>query len=107
MKTARSSAFRRWLLAFSRPRPFVRIGAVVLVALLVFAGVALANGVYEVPWFAVDGGGGESAGGEFILGGTIGQPDAGILSGGTYTMAGGFWPGVGANYLRFLPIVMK
>jgi hypothetical protein len=94
-------------LALSRRRPAVRIFVIVSVALLLLASVALANGGYEIPWFTVDGGGGESTGGGLMLAGTVGQMDAGVLSGGTYTLAGGFWPGAGANFLRFLPIVMK
>jgi len=46
---------------------------------------------YSVDWFTVDGGGGTSSGGVYSLSGTIGQPDAGKLSGGTYTLDGGFW----------------
>jgi hypothetical protein len=49
-----------------------------------------------IPRFTVDGGGGGSAGGSFALGGTAGQPDAGRMSGGTFTLAGGFWAGGGA-----------
>lgn len=106
-------AFGRWLGAASRQQPAVRFRAgaaaalMVAAVVLVAAGVALANAGYEVAWFTVDGGGGQSAGGSFTLAGTAGQPDAGILSGGAYTLAGGFWPGAGANFLRFLPIVMK
>jgi hypothetical protein len=32
-----------------------------------------------------------SSGGDYELSGTIGQPDAGILSGGEFTLTGGFW----------------
>lgn len=32
-----------------------------------------------------------STGGEFELSGTIGQPDAGKMSGGDFTLTGGFW----------------
>lgn len=38
-----------------------------------------------------DRGGGTSSGGAFALSGTIGQPDAGAMSGGNYLLAGGFW----------------
>jgi hypothetical protein len=31
----------------------------------------------------------------------------GALSGGGYTLVGGFWPGAGPNFLRFLPVGMK
>mgnify|MGYP002783739173 FL=1 len=49
---------------------------------------------FEIPWYTIDGGGGTSAGGTFSVSGTIGQPDAGTaLSGGTFTITGGFWVG--------------
>src|SRR5258705_4746069 len=54
----------------------------------------LANAQYAVDWFTLDGGGGTSSGGSFTLTGTIGQPDAGTLSGGNYELQGGFWPGI-------------
>jgi len=85
----------------------VRTWALLAVLLLLLAGMASASAGYELPWFTVDGGGGESAGGGFTLAGMAGQPDAGTLSGGGYTLVGGFWPGAGANFLRFLPVMMK
>ncbi|NNE42856.1 MAG: T9SS type A sorting domain-containing protein [Gemmatimonadetes bacterium] len=39
----------------------------------------------------MDGGGGTSTAGTLALTGTIGQADAGPLSGGSYTLNGGFW----------------
>jgi hypothetical protein len=39
----------------------------------------------------VDGGGGTSTGGVYSISGTIGQPDAATMSGGSYALAGGFW----------------
>jgi len=45
-----------------------------------------------VPWSKIAGGGGlQSTGGVYAVSGTIGQPDAGKLSGGHYTLDGGFW----------------
>jgi hypothetical protein len=53
-------------------------------------------GSYDLTWYTVDGGGGTfSQGGNFSLGGTIGQYDAGSMSGGDFVINGGFWPGVG------------
>ena len=49
---------------------------------------------YSIDWYTIDGGGGTSSGGPYILSGTIGQPDAGRLSGGSFTIDGGFWGGV-------------
>ena len=46
---------------------------------------------YEIPWSTIDGGGGVSSGGQFIIRGTIGQADAGVMSGGDYELVGGFW----------------
>src|SRR5262245_49141245 len=47
---------------------------------------------YSIDWFTVDGGGGISAGGGYSLDGSTGQPDAGVtLSGGLFSLTGGFW----------------
>jgi hypothetical protein len=55
---------------------------------------ASAQGSYDLSWYTVDGGGATfSAGGGYELGATIGQPDAGSHSGGTFDLAGGFWNG--------------
>ncbi len=52
---------------------------------------AATSGGFNLTWFTVDGGGGTSSGGDFVLSGTIGQPDAGTLSGGGFVLRGGFW----------------
>ena len=50
---------------------------------------------WDDSWFTVDGGGQTfSTGGSYSLGGTIGQPDAtaaSALTGGSFTLTGGFW----------------
>jgi hypothetical protein len=47
---------------------------------------------YSIDWYKIAGGGGTSAGGTFLVSGTIGQPDAGgVSSGGQYSVVGGFW----------------
>ena len=47
---------------------------------------------YSIDWFKVAGGGGTSTGGVFTASGTIGQHDAGgPMTGGTYSLVGGFW----------------
>ena len=48
---------------------------------------------YEISWGTIDAGGGRSAGGGFVLVGTIGQPDTGQSSGGDFVLSSGFWPG--------------
>jgi hypothetical protein len=46
-----------------------------------------------IDWYTIDGGGGTSSGGVFVVMGTVGQPDAGTMSGGAFTLNGGFWVG--------------
>ncbi|MBX3397018.1 MAG: hypothetical protein KF841_16810 [Phycisphaerae bacterium] len=58
-----------------------------------------ADAQYEIRWSTVDGGGAMySVNNQFALGGTIGQPDGGPTSalggkmtGGQFTLVGGFW----------------
>src|SRR6185503_17960873 len=46
---------------------------------------------YSIDWFTIDGGGGTSTGGVYSVSGTIGQPDTGSMSGGNFSLDGGFW----------------
>jgi hypothetical protein len=46
---------------------------------------------YSIPWFTVDGGGGTATNAAYSLTGTLGQPDAGFMSGGGFTLVSGFW----------------
>jgi hypothetical protein len=48
---------------------------------------------YQITWSTIDGGGGRSSSGQYVLTGTIGQPDAANTAGGNYELLGGFWPG--------------
>lgn len=86
--------------------------AILLAVALLLAGVAVAHaqtgGPYDLTWSTVDGGGATfSTGGSYTLGGTVGQPDAGVLAGGDYTLSGGFWlGGVGEiRYRIYLPVI--
>ena len=64
-------------------------------AWLVFAGTRVAAQSYSLGWYTIDGGGGVSSGGSYTLNGTVGQTDGGAaLSGGNYSLQGGFWPGI-------------
>ena len=56
---------------------------------------------FAIDWFTIDGGGGTSSGGLYVVSGTIGQPDSAwpvdqngfavLATGGNYTLVGGFW----------------
>ena len=73
---------------FKMPKPHFAIS--ILLLALTAATVHAEN--YSLDWFTIDGGGGTSTGGVYSVSGTIGQPDAGpTMSGGNYTIDGGFW----------------
>jgi hypothetical protein len=66
---------------------------------------ALAQG-YSIDWFTIDGGGGTSTGGVYQVSGTIGQPNAGpTMSGGNYSVGGGFWSIIAAVQTPGAPLL--
>ena len=80
------------------------------IALLLAVSMALAWSGFDVSWWTVDGGGGAASGGSYTLTGAIGQPDAGTLAGGDYTLGGGFWGGgvaAAIEYKVYLPVVLR
>ena len=47
---------------------------------------------YSIDWYKIAGGGGTSTGATYQVSGTVGQPDAGgAMTGGNYSLTGGFW----------------
>jgi hypothetical protein len=65
---------------------------------------------YDLSWWTVDGGGIWSTGSGYQLGGTVGQPDAGLMAGASYTLGGGFWRGgetAVAPHKLYLPLVLR
>jgi hypothetical protein len=47
---------------------------------------------YQIDWYKISGGGGTSTAGVYAVIGTIGQHDAGgAMTGGQYSVTGGFW----------------
>ncbi len=65
---------------------------------------------YSINWYKVAGGGGTSSGGTYQISGTIGQHDAGgPMTGGNYSLIGGFWaqisviqtPGAPTLYIKY------
>jgi hypothetical protein len=77
-------------------------------ALLPSTALGTGSASYDLTWSTVDGGGTTfSTGGSYTLGGTAGQPDAGQLAGGSYTLAGGFWGGAALSHRLYLPLAMR
>jgi len=60
-------------------------------AAIIFLAISSRAQNFSIDWHTIDGGGGTSTGGVYSVSGTIGQPDAGAMSGGSYSLAGGFW----------------
>lgn len=81
------------------------VSAALLCALLVTALRAEppSGGDYVINSSTIDNGGGVSAGGDFVLSGTIGQPEANVQAsnGSSYQLTGGFWANV-ATILSYL-----
>lgn len=76
-----------------RSRAFPRL-PLALCAILLGCSAVDAAAQFGVSRFTIDGGGGtRSTGGVFAVAGTIGQPDAGQLSGAGFSLLGGFWSG--------------
>jgi hypothetical protein len=69
------------------------IGLLAGCLLMIASASVQAAGPYEITWSTIDGGGGRSSGGSYVLTGTIGQADAAYSAGGRYELLGGFWPG--------------
>ncbi|MEI6077892.1 MAG: hypothetical protein WCS94_20090 [Verrucomicrobiota bacterium] len=59
---------------------------------------------YSIDWHKIAGGGGTSTGGVYSISGTIGQHDASTpLTGGPYSLTGGFWAIISAVQTPGLP----
>ncbi len=62
---------------------------------------------YALTWSTI-GGGGTLTGGSYAVVGTIGQPEAiAALSGGSYSLSGGYWSAVQSWLNFFLPLIKK
>lgn len=83
----------------------------ILALLLIMATTAFASsgGDYEISFYTIDGGGATSSGGVYEVTGTIGQHDASeeAISGGDYSLFGGFWSGGFLDYFNFIPLILK
>ena len=79
----------------------------ILLLVIVFVAVApvsvlsMSGGDYEISWSTIDGGGGTSSGGQYLVRGTIGQHDAAYSQGQQYELLGGFWPGEPMCFINF------
>ena len=91
-----------------------RLRIILITTLLLLATLpvmAQSGGPYNLEWNTIDSGGGSlSTGGTYSVSGTAGQPDAGVMSGGAFTLPGGFWGGGAATITQmhlYLPAVLR
>ena len=100
MKTAKSNTEdgnqrTRSVLEWVSPLPLSKSLRAILTLIVLWSVSCLqASGQgYTIDWCTIDGGGGTSTGGVYVysVSGTIGQPDAGKMSGGGFSVDGGFW----------------
>ena len=89
-------------------------GITILLLLLLsgWSAAAQTTSDYAIDWWTTGGGGGTSAAEGYSLSGSIGQADAGEMSGGGYTVTGGFWGDVVEQaavqpYQSYLPMVKR
>jgi hypothetical protein len=70
--------------------------------------LAQSGGEYDLSWSTLDSGGGTSSNSEYSLTGVIGQPDAGVLAGGEYSLNGGFLINeVSPTHPVYLPLLLR
>ena len=89
-----------------------KLSALLVVALLLALAVTVvAQSGYSLTWWTVGGGAGRSAMGEYVMGGTIGQADAGsLMSGGEYALGRGFRAveaPPAADQALYLPMIIR
>ncbi|MEM7114594.1 MAG: hypothetical protein AAF614_19310 [Chloroflexota bacterium] len=73
-----------------KQKTFMMLLLLLLLAVTTLAGAQTGSG-FDLSWTSLDAGGGRSNGGNFALGGTIGQADAEVLAAGDFSLSGGFW----------------
>jgi hypothetical protein len=71
---------------------------ILLVSTVFLMSIFSSRAQYTIGWSTIDGGGGLTSGGAISLNGTVGQPDAGAMSGGNFALSGGFWYGGSGPY---------
>lgn len=86
---------------------WIALGALVA-SLLVFASVTRATpNAASLDWWVIGGGGGSNTSCDTFLGGTLGQWMTGSNTVADTQLCAGFWCGVEARYLIYLPLVLR
>jgi hypothetical protein len=81
--------------------------SLIVVALLLVAGTALAGGSGQyISKYVIGGGGGHSEAGRYVMDATVGQAVVGTFSHAPYELCAGFWCGMG-EYKVYLPVILR
>jgi hypothetical protein len=92
-------------------RKWALVALLLLLILVLFSVVLAQSGQFELPWHSINSGGGSSSGGKLALQAAVGQADSGSLSGGAFTVEGGFLVSPlspeSQQELVFLPLLRK
>lgn len=103
-------AYDRRVLRPSKPA-WILLGICGVLLVTASLAVAQSGDDYDLSWWTADSGGGTwSTGGGYTLGGTAGQPDAGLLAGGAFSLGGGFWRGgemSASAHEIYLPVMLR
>ena len=86
------------------------LGCLLLVAVPLAIAQSSDEPQFTLSWWTVDAGGDSSEEGGYVLAGTAGQPDAGLLEGGGFTLGGGFWRGGAVappDVYIYLPLILR
>jgi hypothetical protein len=84
---------------------FLLIAALLMVSI---SAVQANPEAYDLSWWKVAGGGGNSQGGSYLLQGTAGQTEAGTIIGGQYALVEGFWSVTQTTGIKiFLPCITR
>ena len=83
----------------------------VVVAMLVLTSAVLAQsgGTFNLTWNSINGGGGRVTSSSYTMEGSIGQPYAGTLTSGSYSLTAGFQTQteVATRHEVYLPAILK
>jgi hypothetical protein len=78
----------------------------IVLALVILSAAPVQAQIYAVDWWTTAWGGEILSGGGYTLSGTGGQPDAGTISGGNFTLTGGFLAVETPSFL-YLPLIIR
>jgi hypothetical protein len=82
------------------------LAAALILTVALLAGTRAA-GILTIDWWSVDSGGDRSSGGAYVLDRTTGQADAGVLTGGAFTITGGYWAVALPRSSIHLPLIRR